>query len=533
MSAFLFIWRRSFWNMIRQLPKKPGKLIIILFYLAIFVPSLLSSSFMPREGKTDFLSTPYGLPIYSIIWLALILLIGVSSLYGGTNRGSTVFTSPDIQFLFTAPLRPQTVLIYGLVGMLKSLAVLAIILPFQFPNLARLGFSSGQLIGIVLLLIWTLLAFNLLAMVFYLFAQHRPVVRNSLRAFTLAIPLFFLAMLLVFFISTRDPLESVQRLTSHPLINLFPLVGWSLALARSFISGMDSVSWFALIFIIATPIVLIPVVYRMPADYYEDAITRVETVKKTVAKQQKRKNNEATALQRKHKGRSGIDHGFGLNTLFYRHWRELRRKQPYFISVASIVIAFTSLITWIGARFDESVTTGRIYFLFMIVFMQLFVRAGDNIFMTELDRPLIYCLPYSPLNKMWWLTLTELVFNLPIVLPSLLISLFLLQPAWYHFVTILPIILTFPLLTIASTLIAYRVIGSVEGQISVLIQMVTSMILIAPSTALIVIAAVRHLGDGHAPTLFFLGVTVIQISIGSTLIYLIGKSILQRGLVKA
>lgn len=533
MSAFLFIWRKSLWNMIRQLPKKPGKLIVILFYLALFVPSLLSTSFAPQEGNTDFLSTPYGLPVYSIIWLTLILLIGVSSLYAGTNRGSTVFTSPDVQFLFTAPLRPQTVLIYGLVGMLKSLAVLAIILPFQFPNLARLGFNSGQLIGFAILLIWSLLSFNLLAMVFYLVAQNRPRLRISLRTVTLAIPFFFLVLLIIFFFSTRDPLESVQRLTNTPAINLIPLFGWTLALARSFVLGMNSVSWFALFCLIVTPFVLIPVAYKMPADYYEDAINRVETVKKAVAKQQNRKNIEATALQKKHKGRSGINHGYGLDTLFYRHWRELRRKQPYFISVASILITGTSLVTWIPARLDAAVSNGRVYFLFIILLMQLFLRSGETVLTTELDRPLIYCLPYSPLKKMGWLTLTELVFNIPLILPSLLVFLFLLQPAWYHFMAILPILFTFPLLTIASTLIAYRVIGSVEGQISTLIQMLANMVLSAPSIAFIIMAAIRHLGDDHSPILLFLGIAVWQIIVGSILIYVMGRSTLERGLVKA
>ncbi|HHT44944.1 MAG TPA: hypothetical protein GXZ89_05555 [Fastidiosipila sp.] len=532
MSPFLYIWRRSLWNFIKQLPKKPGRFILVLFYAAFFILALVSVSFIQREAAVPLMEQAHGFEIYSLVWLAIAFLIGTSILFFGATKGSAVFSGPDVHFLFTAPYRPQSILIYGLVGMLKAMAIVAVFLPFQFPNLSRLGFSIGKLFLLILLLIVMMICFNLGSMVLYLIAQNKPHVRSMIRGLLIAIPLAFIAVFLFLFMKNGSFGHTLQLFSESTVVRLFPLFGWTMSIGQGIAAGFDTIGIISLVLLVLTIPVTFYLVYLIPADFYEDAITQVEKVKEQQARMQGKRQTKASKLQLKHKGHSGLNRGHGLSAIFFRNWREMRRKQPYFVGIPTFAILFVTGSIVFGFTQAEGADSFGIFLIFIILLLQLFVK-GDSFATTEMKRPLIYTLPYAPHQKLFWLTLTEVVFSIPAVLPSIILYVAVLRPVWYQLASALAVVLTFPVLTAASTMLTYRMMGSIEGQLDGIVQMFTNMILILPTFGLLVTAFVRFMTYDADPSILFILAAVVQTLIGSVVIYLAGKSALEQGLVKS
>lgn len=534
MSPFLFIWRRSLLNFIRQLPKKPGRFMLVLVYASFFVLAIMSVTFMPRTaGSVDITTSETGFGLYNLVWLALVLLFGGSILYYGTSKGSAVFSGADVQFLFPAPYKPQSILLYGLVGMLKAMGVVAVFLPFQFPNLSRLGLSVGQLFLLILVFVWSLICFNLFSVVLYLLGQHRTALRKLLRASIIAVPALLVILLVFPALTARDYPSLLTVASDTPWLRLVPFFGWTLALAQAVIRGLDTYSLIALICMILTPFATFWIAYRIPADFFEDAIVQVEKAKEQKARMEGRRQTAATARQKKYKGSNGIRHGAGLATLFFRHFRETRRKRPLFVSIAGIALLAVMVLILVPLRAEQDVRQFSIYFLLMLPMLQIFLRGKEEVTTAELSRPLIYLLPYRPGQKLFWLVLTELVFNLPQVLPSLLFFVIWMQPQAGQLLALMPFLFVYPLTLTASEVLTFRIMGSTEGQLSSIVQMFTAIPLLAPSASLLIIAAVRDITLGISPTLFFLLAAVLQIAVGGTIVFFAGRSALDSGLVKA
>ena len=134
--------------------------------------------------------------------------------------------------------------------------------------------------------------------------------------------------------------------------------------------------------------------YLIPADFYEDAITQVEKVKEQQARMQGKRQTKASKLQLKHKGHSGLNRGHGLSAIFFRNWREMRRKQPYFVGIPTFAILFVTGSIVFGFTQAEGADSFGIFLIFIILLLQLFVK-GDSFATTEMKRPLIYTLPYA------------------------------------------------------------------------------------------------------------------------------------------
>ena len=533
MSAFLFIWQKSLRNFIRQLPKKPARFILVLLYTAFFVLAIASVSFMPRAESGRLIEQANGASILQVGWFSLILLIGTAVLYSGTNRGSAVFSGADVHFLFTAPYRPQTILIYGLAGMMKSMALLAVFLPFQFPNLVQLGLGLPQLFSLIGLFVWILICFNLLSMVLYLLAQNKPRIRLLIRILVLAVPAAFVIAMLFSLIQTRSLMQVFDQFANSPFVRLFPFFGWNMSVASGIIAGFDNIAVLSVLLLLATPFATFRLVYRLPADFYEDAILKVEQQKQQQEKMKGKRNRQASSLQKRFKGKSGLRHGYGPNSIFFRAVREMRRRQPFVLSLAATILLLATTGVWIGLSLERETEPFRIYAVFLLPLIQLFVRAGETFAADELKRPLIYMLPYPATQKLFWMTVTESFLNLPLILPSLITYALLVKPPPGQFMAVMPALLTFPLLLTASTLLTFRIMGSIEGQLDGLVQVVTNMILILPTFGLLGAAIVRGIRLNANPSSFFLMMALAHVMLGGTLILLAGRSSLERGLVKS
>ena len=117
MSAFSYIVKTSLKNFFKAQLKKPVLLIVYAVVIALLLFSMSQGG-----GAAEALG------VSPDIWKALALIYFAAQIYvvlhGAMTKGTTVFGLEDVQLLFSAPVKPQSVLLYGVVRQMgKSLLI--------------------------------------------------------------------------------------------------------------------------------------------------------------------------------------------------------------------------------------------------------------------------------------------------------------------------------------------------------------------------------------------------------------------------
>lgn len=103
MGAIIYLLKRNVINSLKELKKKPLRLI---FYIAIVGLMVVSLRF---SIKGDIQVVNANIDIYRSIFLAIILVFLFVSLKAGIEKGNTLFRLSDVNFLFTVPISSQLV----------------------------------------------------------------------------------------------------------------------------------------------------------------------------------------------------------------------------------------------------------------------------------------------------------------------------------------------------------------------------------------------------------------------------------------
>ena len=148
MKALLYLLRKTIQNALRELVKKPMTLIPYLVIAGLLIFSATMTSGEPA-GEVRNLNA------YAAIVNGVFLLIFCTSLLQGLKQGMALFSMADVNLLFTAPVNPRKILIYGVVRQAGILVLASVCMLAQYPNLRMncgLGGEAvaGLMIGYIL-----------------------------------------------------------------------------------------------------------------------------------------------------------------------------------------------------------------------------------------------------------------------------------------------------------------------------------------------------------------------------------------------
>ena len=129
MSALFYLGRIKLKNQLKSLIQKPARLICVLLLAACLLLTLVSGSLSRPDRELRDLGE------LTAICLALYFLMFLLTANAGFSRGGNLFNLSDVNMLFTAPLRPQTVLFYGLLQQMATSLLIGIFLLFQYATL--------------------------------------------------------------------------------------------------------------------------------------------------------------------------------------------------------------------------------------------------------------------------------------------------------------------------------------------------------------------------------------------------------------
>ena len=134
MKALLYLLRKTIQNALRELVKKPVTLIPYLVIAGLLIFSATMTSGEPA-GEVRNLNA------YAAIVNGVFLLIFCTSLLQGLKQGMALFSMADVNLLFTAPVNPRKILIYGVVRQagILVLASVCMLAPVSYTHLSVLA----------------------------------------------------------------------------------------------------------------------------------------------------------------------------------------------------------------------------------------------------------------------------------------------------------------------------------------------------------------------------------------------------------
>lgn len=404
MKPLLYIIRKSVKNRILELKKKPSKIIAYLFFIL-----LLIFCFVGRKGSTSH--DIFNRNVYSTGAAVLILLFSVPDLLSSLNKGSTFFRGADVNLVFTAPISPQNVLVYGFIKQMYTILISLIFVLFQLPNLMRFR-NIEPYAGIIIILgFFILILFNsILKVLIYSITSKNESYRATADRIFKGIGILAVIAYLMILYKMRSPLSAAMALFNNKYTAYIPVYGWVKEIFMSAIDGISIRTAVYLLLTIAAIILCMFVLYSLETDYYEDVLEATERIEKVYsAKRDRSKYAGATLTLGKVRKVAYTQKGEGGSAIFFRHVLECKKTGFGFISMLSIIYAIGAIVA--GIFMPAQAKDIRMVLGFSAYMLLLFSMAGGR-WQQELGRPYIYMIPEDPMKKVIYSTIMDNIKNI-------------------------------------------------------------------------------------------------------------------------
>lgn len=407
MKALYYLLKTTIINYFKRLKQKPqkavGPIFVILWFAVMFLPK-------GNSKKTGGMNSDILIFIFLIIVLGMFLY----ALYSGTKRLDSKFSMSDVNLIFVSPIKPQTVLLYGIIKKIAVELFASIYILYQIPNALK-SFNvpaSNQMVLILSFLVFQLIFCNILKL--FIFALNTKynrlgqIIRETIKAL-----LIIISAGIIFVIVRGDIKAAWEKLlyiaVHSSWVGDIPIVGWMREITVQVIKGMNiSTLVYLLLFLLISALMLY-ITYNLKLDYYEDMLSGAE---KYDAVRNAKMTNEKTASGNNslffkpiRKRNLKLDNVYGAKVLFFKHLNEyIKRSLVFFVNTYSLVLLAASLILGIFAKALD------IKIIFLISCGLLFFSAGmaGKIY-NEIYHYFIFLLPDTPHRKLFYGMASSLV----------------------------------------------------------------------------------------------------------------------------
>lgn len=478
MNEIKLLFRKDLWilkNNILLIFKNPARLIPYAIAVAYF-------AFMYTRGVSSDKSSVNDLDVEAageinfelqnviggITVLALAFLI--FQLYRATKNNVTFFKMADVNLLFTAPVKPENLLIYYMGrSLLPALGGSLFFLVYSGGQLAR-DFDLGVVGVIFLLLGFALYFFLIFPLRFLIYTLHtRFGVLDYIRGGVIVLGVLLTGMVLIPGFLAEKFWQGMFSWIASPWFDLFPIVGWS----RGMMAYMAHKNWILpvsyLVLYGLAYFSVVKLVIRYAGYYYEDVLESTKSNEEKLEKAMgKREVTEDTYSLNAKKQLALPEFGMGAKAFYWRNYVHSSRQDfhPLMgiytigLSLLGILLAGLSNFDW----FSHKVL--YFYLCFMIGFY--FLAGVGRASIGDLKKPWFILVPASWTAKFWNMIKLDLLqtvlFSFLLIIPSV----FLAQVSGW-------LILVFPLGMVFSYLIGLAVnlipqVGLDEGWDRILIK---------------------------------------------------------------
>ena len=398
--------------------------------------------FLERQGiqKNDMLELAAG-----VVILAIFAIEALSA----DKNGSSLFLPADVNLLFSAPLRPQSVLMFRLMTQLGTALAASIYLLFQLPNLMlNAKLSLWTALAVILAWCFTIMVGKLLQVLLYLVCSNHPGAKPWVRrAVYLVLALVLFAVALTWKRSGVHPVAAAIRCLNAPFTRWIPLWGWLKGFVMFTAEERPGLCLLSLLAVVLGAAALMLIIRNTKADFYEDAMAKSEETAALLERQRSERSTGLVSGGKRKKDRSerlrrdGLNHGWGANVFFYKTlYNRARFAHLGFFTKTSE----TYLVMALGvAALERFVIDTRVFLpVAAVITAVAFFRSLGNPLEKDTKSDYFLLIPESTWAKLFWSLMGGAVTCLLDFLPGLVLAAIVLRASPLEVLGWVPLILT-------------------------------------------------------------------------------------------
>lgn len=390
MKSLIYIILKSTKNNLKELRKKPGKLVMYLLVIGLIAGVAVMSAFSKP-------STEQQAPMFIFTWVvfALITLFTGIAVAKGLSGGDQIFEMNDVNLLFVSPVSPRKILLYGILRLTKMAFWAGFFILFQSNTVASFGIDFKGLLLVWLCFIIDIVVLSVVSLILYNVSNSRP--RRKLTVKIIAVLVFVPLVIYISLnvIAARDIFSVFELAAASPFMTLIPVAGWTamgvtLLLTGNLLSGLLYIGANLLL-----GVCLVIYILLSKADYYEDTLVATETMfEKKRAAAEGKINEMQNAGKNIKVAKTGIS-GIGASALFGKHARESFRQNRFgFLTFTSVMIVAAAILMTFFVKSIPIV-------LQILMWMQIFM-IGMGRGLRETYSHYIYLIPEPSFQKILW-----------------------------------------------------------------------------------------------------------------------------------
>lgn len=414
MNALVFLMRREIVNGIKLLLRRP---LLPIFYI-VLMGFLFFSAFLSISDQThidlDRFETMLGyLQAGGFLLFGFVFL---STLVSSMKGGVTLFGMADVNLLFSSPISPQKIIVYGVLRQSKQNILITLLFLFQIPILAN-NFNLGVqgIAGFLLAWFMLLMSASLSSMTLFALSSKSDTIRNVIKVIFVTGLLAWFVSMVIFLVANGATPSIIVDYISLPIMNFIPFIGWSVAFMMAAIEG-DLIS--ALLFMslnILVPLLGIEYMRRSRMDYYEDVLGKTEKTFLTMqaAKDGKQISNGSKVKVSRIRKLGLAGKGRGASILFWRQITEYKRSTFFIFDAVSIPPLLFAIVG--GLILRHSVLGGsfglyraQVFAIAAGLYLLYFLSVSGK-FAVELKKTHIYMIPASRFLKLFYATMPQIL----------------------------------------------------------------------------------------------------------------------------
>lgn len=358
------------------------------------------------EDSVDSLNEVLSIEVNQMIELVvsgLFLFLFFLGMFSAKGM-SDIFQPADVNILFSAPMKPQSVMMFRLLTTLGMQIIFSFFMLFQIPNMVvnlHIPVTSAIMIFSAWILVNLLITLGQLLL--YIISSYSEVIKKASKIIVGALLAVFVVLFGYNFVNNGNDVlrAAVSTLTGG---NTFwiPFWGWTRGMCMNAIYGNNALAYMFLGLNIVGIIALIVIIWNLKVDFYEDALISAE---KRAAIAEKSKDLKTSVVRTKDRSdkikRDGFNKGSGANVFFFKTMYN-RKRLSYFGFLTKTMILYicaVGLAVFLSIKADFPNELG---FLIIGLFFTLvaFCRSMSNPLNEDLSRDFFAMIPCSARSKL-------------------------------------------------------------------------------------------------------------------------------------
>ncbi len=416
MRAMAYLIWANFKGFVRNIKKKKGQLVLVVFLFVLFGIMLYGNTKV--DDFQQWIPTEY----INSAFAALILIVAGFTINNGIEKGSSSYRKADIQFVFPSPVSPKLILIYGFIKQLGISILVVLWFVFQSFNIRNLfGLTYGGFYVFLIPVFFTVLYMPVSSMLLYSTTLRKDGAKRVMRKIFLWIAIALAAAFIGLTIYKGDPLEAARILIGGQAFEFVPILGWLVVVLKAAKLGFTPWTWGAIALLAATLGLILWRLLSSEIPFYEEVLKQTDQKERMI--KMKRSGGSNMNLGPKKARKASIDYkGTGAKAIFYRQMLEFKKAGFMFVDKVTIIMLVVGVA---GGFIFKNANVPIAIALYVSIYLN-FIFAFSGKWVNELSTPFIYLLPGSSLSKLWYATaanhIKHLVDGAAVFIPLFIIT---------------------------------------------------------------------------------------------------------------